>query len=304
LRIGSHTNRTFLLRLARLKKIIAMLKLNNFKLVLNTVEDFFEQDKIRIAYTSKKGLQLFGLAKDITYDSMVSGEFREPHFKDLVDLLLKENYNCLDLGANFGSHAMLMATKCKRGRIFAFEPQSLVFQCLTLNVYLNNFLNITPINMAVGFGTGNLVSMEQIRADVEEVNSGFSRLVDSQGFHKAITLAIDDLVLPRISFIKMDIQGSELQAFQGMKALLMRDRPIVFFEVEEVHLTFRGATVVELFNEISKNNFVIYRIENEYPSDHLAIPAEKVGDFESIISKSLVGKIIAKVKRIESGAQN
>ena len=95
-----------------------MLKLNNFKLVLNTVEDFFEQDKIRIAYTNIKGLQLFGLAKDITYDSMVLGEFREPHFKDLVDLLLQENYNCLDLGANFGSHSMLMATKCREGRIF------------------------------------------------------------------------------------------------------------------------------------------------------------------------------------------
>jgi FkbM family methyltransferase len=224
---------------------------------------------------------------------MKTGIPREPHFDEIVNSILNEEDNCLDLGANHGSHTKILAEVCSKGRIFAFEPQSLVSQLLNLNIYLNNCPNVVCFNLAVGPNTGEIVNIEQIVSSVENVNSGWSRLKNTPSLHRVITVAIDDLELPRISFIKMDIQGSELDALKGMKKVLTNDRPYIFFEVEEVHLVFRGTDKTELLSELRNNNYLIYRIETEYPSDHLAVPCEKKQYFESLMLAKPIGFPIA-----------
>jgi FkbM family methyltransferase len=291
------SNYLIIRRLNKVIRVFRRLNTNNLKIILKLIEDFFEDEFIKMHQTTLNGKKLFGIERDITYEAMVTDSFREPHFKELVEILLGTQDNCLDLGANFGTHTMLMSSICNKGRVYSFEPQSLVFQCLSLNIYLNKISNVSLFNFAVTSHSGDLMNIEQIRGSVEQVNSGFSRLVDTSSLHKATTLALDDLTLPKIDFIKMDIQGSELSAIRGMQKLLSRDRPIMFFEIENVHLVFRGTTALELLDEIECNDFIVYRIENDYPSDHLAVPAEKISDFEAIIAESAVSKIIVKVNR-------
>lgn len=287
----------FIRRLNKAFRVFRRLNTNNLKIVLKLIEDFFEEESIKMSQTTLNGKTLFGIERDITYNSMVTDTFREPHFKELANILLGAQDNCLDLGANFGTHTMLMSAICNKGRVYSFEPQSLVFQCLSLNVYLNKISNVSLFNFAVTSHSGDLINIEQIKGDVEQVNSGFSRLIDTSSLHKATTLALDDLTLPKINFIKMDIQGSELSAIRGMQKLLSRDRPIMFFEVENVHLVSRGTTALELLDEIERNDFIVYRIENEYPCDHIAVPVEKITEFEAIIAKSAVSKIVVQVNQ-------
>jgi FkbM family methyltransferase len=260
------------------------------------VENYFEEAAISIATKEINGVTLYGIERDITYEAMIANEFREPHFKIISDLILQEDDNCLDLGANFGSHSLVMSNICKRGLIYAFEPQSVVFQCLTLNVHINKIRNVRLFNLAVDQITGRELGIEQIRTSSELVNSGYSRLVDSSLSNKVLTIALDDMDLPKIDFVKMDIQGSELSAVKGMKRILHSDQPIIFFEVEKVHLEFRKASSEELFNILNSMGYSIYRIENEYPSDHLAIPAEKRVMFAEKIVNHDIGKIMQKIK--------
>lgn len=285
-------------RMHRLFTVVMKVRINNVKKLLEIIEDYFEDAAIKISTRKVNDFIFYGIERDITYEAMIANEFREPHFKIITGLMLQESNNCLDLGANFGSHSLVMSNICKTGLIYAFEPQSVVFQCLTLNVHLNKIKNIRIFNLAIDEITGREVGIEQIRTSSAQVNSGYSRILDSSLSHKVLTIALDDMDLPKIDFVKMDIQGSELSAVKGMKRILLSDQPIIFFEVEKAHLEFRKASSKELFMILSNLGYSIYRIENEYPSDHLAIPAGKRIMFEEKIVDHEIGKILKKIEAL------
>jgi FkbM family methyltransferase len=47
---------------------------------------------------------------------------------------------------------------------------------------------------------------------------------------------LDDLDLPRVHFVKLDIEGAELLAIHGARSLLERDRPIIMCELHRRQL--------------------------------------------------------------------
>jgi hypothetical protein len=59
----------------------------------------------------------------------------------------------------------------------------------------------------------------------------------------------------RIDLIKMDIEGSELNALRGAEALLARDRPVLLLEAEEESLSLRGASLTELLDWMAARNY-------------------------------------------------
>lgn len=283
---------TYVKRVKRLMLLISKLKPHNLKVIGKIIENIFKNDEIAITNQAINGTRIFGIERDILFDTMVTGSFREPHFEEIARLLLKRDYNCLDLGANIGSHTLLLASLCNEGRIYAFEPQSIVFQCLSLNVYLNGMVNVVPINLAVDSQTGKKVGIEEILCSPENINSGYSRIMDSAKLNVCLTVSIDDLKLPKIEFVKMDIQGSELNALKGMPHLIAKDRPYFFFELEDKHLSMRGTNALELLTQFVRLGYVVFRVESNYPADHLAIPIEKREYFETAIHNSkLVGML-------------
>lgn len=280
--------------------MLSRLRISNLKDVFFAMESRLEESNIRVVRGKIGADIIYGIEKDITYESMISGEFREPHFQTLVNLLLDEKSNCLDLGANLGSHTLRLARCCPKGVIYSFEPQSLVFQCLTLNIFLNNLSNVVTFNLAVDTVTGEEVNIEAFLTSVQEINTGYSRITKQHSNSKSLTISLDDLSFPKLDFIKMDIQGSELNALKGMKNLVLRDRPIIFFEVEDVHLEFRESSRKELFESFQKLRYIIYRIETVYPSDHLAIPIEKQIEIEAKFAKATIGHQMRLIQNISA----
>ena len=281
-------------RLKRLMLIVRRIKPRNLKEVIQTIEDI-QNDEIIVVNQEVNRTRIFGIKRDVIFDAMVTENFREPHFEVIARLLLKQDDNCLDLGANIGSHTLLLASLCSEGRIYAFEPQNIVFQCLSLNIYVNGVENVVPINLAVDSVTGKKVGMEKILCSPENINTGYSRIIDSTKLNGCLTISIDDFKLPKIGFVKMDIQGSELNALKGMPNLISRDRPYFFFEVEEKHLRMRGTDALTLITEFITMGFVVYRIESNYPTDHLAVPIERRHYFESAINESKLAEILTEI---------
>jgi len=134
----------------------------------------------------------------------------------------------LDVGANIGAHTIPMAQLVgPAGSVYAFEPQRIVFQILCGNVALNELSNVQTLQWAVGHAAG-VTKVAPLDYGAENNFGGLS-LGGDKGEEVAL-VAIDDLNLPRLRLLKVDIEGMELNAIMGAAATIERCRPILFVE--------------------------------------------------------------------------
>jgi len=174
----------------------------------------------------------------------------------------------LDIGANFGYNSVLMAKKTGlNGKLFAFEPQRLLFQQLNANLVLNDIQNAYTYNLALGNESGQVLTMEPI--DYQQACVNLGALSIGSGGETIKTTKLDDLEIGRIDFIKLDAQGYEKFIMQGAENTIKKYMPTIFIEIEEHHLQKFGVTTDEIYELISSFGYQIYKIQNDWPYDHI-----------------------------------
>ncbi len=134
----------------------------------------------------------------------------------------------IDVGANLGAHTVPLAQLVgPTGVVIAFEPQRILFQILCGNVALNELANVH----ALPFGVGRAAGSTKVPAlDYRGANNfGGLSLGGAQG-EDVTVIALDQLGLPRVKLIKIDVEGMELDVLLGAKATLARCRPILYVE--------------------------------------------------------------------------
>ncbi len=201
----------------------------------------------------------------------------EKHFLALVKKLVKEKDYVVDMGANLGYHTLTLAQQVgNQGRVYAFEPQRITFQQLNCNVFLNKLDNVYTYNAALG-ETDGFAYIEQVDY-YKEVPGSFGTNIGNTSLSLAATgdkiprIALDSLNLPKLNFVKIDIQGCELLALTGAKNTLLKHKPVLFVEIEEHHLVKFKTTPKMLIKFIKQLGYQMFQIKNEYPVDHLCLP--------------------------------
>lgn len=205
----------------------------------------------------------------------------EPHFYQLTKNVIKEGSICLDCGANLGYHTVCLSRQVgPSGKVVSFEPLRLIFQQLNGNVFLNNLRNVTCINAALG-NANRYIQMDSVNFDASFVNIGGTKIGNGGDIVEMIKL--DDVVTDGVDFVKIDVQGSEVMLLEGAQTLIKNSRPIMFVEVEENWLRCFGYSSETLLNKLLSMDYILVRIKNKYPCDHIAIPREKIGQMDNII---------------------
>ena len=128
----------------------------------------------------------------------------------------------LDIGANMGSHCVQFKHHFPELEIYAFEPYLENYQLLLQNT--KRYDDVKCFNVGVGSRT-SIVHFN----DGHKNNSGVVRVVRDSN-NPNIVLSLDNLILPKVSFIKIDVEGHELACMQGMTNLLKRDKPLIWLE--------------------------------------------------------------------------
>jgi len=133
----------------------------------------------------------------------------------------------LDIGANIGLYSIRVALAGLTSRVTAFEPDRRNLQQLGANILLNRLTGkITVVDKAVSAQSGSVGFQP-----ASERSTGQSQVVGEGGV--AIdAVALDDFIIAsdqRI-FAKIDIEGHELSALQGMRRLIAGNR--VFLQIE------------------------------------------------------------------------
>ena len=129
----------------------------------------------------------------------------------------------LDIGANIGSHCLQFKENFPNLEIYAFEPFPENFNLLKQNTQRYN--DVKCFNLGIG-SHNSIVHFD----DGHEFNSGVVSVVEHSN-NPNIVLALDTFNFHKqVDFIKIDIEGHELSAFEGMEDLLITDRPLVWLE--------------------------------------------------------------------------
>jgi FkbM family methyltransferase len=166
-------------------------------------------------------------------DFLRNGQFYEKFFMAILTNIISKDKNMMDIGANIGLWSITYSTILYRNcKIFAFEPQEKIYNCLKKNKLLNNAQNIITYNF--GLSDTNTTHYMNVSYD-QQTNFGSIKInVPDTNISDTNTIKIecrigDELNLQNIGFIKIDIEGHELQAIKGLKNTILTYKPIIIF---------------------------------------------------------------------------
>lgn len=191
----------------------------------------------------------------------------EPQDTALVQKLLGPEMTFVDVGANWGYYTLLAAHLVgQRGRVVSFEPDPRLFPLLMENIEYNGLANVSALQVAAADKAGALILSGY---DTNGDNYGLSRLVEREQTNatsfqvqaRSIDIVLNELELDYIDLLKMDIEGAEDMALQGMIDGLSRHRfRRVLLELHPTMLGERGVkpqSILDLMSSMGYNGWWI-----------------------------------------------
>ena len=195
------------------------------------------------------------------------GAFR-PEVSKLINRMLRPGQVAIDIGANVGMHSVVMANRVgPTGHVVVFEPDPHPMGRLRRNMALNGIDWVTTVEAAVSARSevrsfylhddsiGNFANASLVAANVGKETSSVQMQVVS------IDEWMRDNPLPRVDLIKLLAQGEEFNALQGMRGLIERDRPKIFFLYEPSYWHRQGLELMDAVKFFADHGYGVQEVE-------------------------------------------
>lgn len=154
------------------------------------------------------------------------------HFYSETQLLRHANFiiprrAVIDVGSNVGNHAIFYAAHTPAERVYVFEPNPAARTVLEKNVALNGLDNV--VMDFARYGLGKESANGSVFAPAHNLGAG--RLVAEEDGEIEIR-RLDDFNLKNVAFVKIDVEGMEIEVLDGAVATLRRNRAVLAVEVD------------------------------------------------------------------------
>ncbi|WP_426609127.1 FkbM family methyltransferase [Bradyrhizobium sp. McL0616] len=148
----------------------------------------------------------------------------------------------IDCGANIGVHSIEWASSMTGwGSVIAIEAQERIYYALAGNIAINNCFNALAVHAAVSSESGTMQipnpnyftasSFGSLELRPRPSNEFIGQPIDYADNTVLIRkMTLDELNLPRVDFIKIDIEGMEMEALVGARETIKAYRPILLIE--------------------------------------------------------------------------
>ena len=163
----------------------------------------------------------FILPGDTHYFGFLSG-VHERHITNLIHKVVNSGDVCIDVGANIGYFATMMAARCgTSGQVLAFEPVPETFAYLARNARLaeTKCQQIIPMQQALSAKIGSLSLVRHSHSTLNEVRipSTPTDFITDPNHVESTTLdhVINERQLNSISLVKIDVEGHEWPVIEG-----------------------------------------------------------------------------------------
>lgn len=158
----------------------------------------------------------------------------EEKFLSFLERHLSRRGVMLDIGANVGNHSLYLHDTFKN--VYAFEPNPVALEKLKLHIAKNSLENITTFPVGLS-DVAETLSFES----PPSTNLGMGRFLRTDqeipGTTKVLQLRteIGDRILldhgiEGVDFIKIDVEGFEIEVMRGLRNTIQRDKPVIAFE--------------------------------------------------------------------------
>ena len=255
----------------------------NFKIVIRTIARRYPiHRKIKKLYPYIKETayrrgrnNYFTLSdeKDITFFLPHRGDYIQQqiiltHSFYELDLLqkVKNDINSdsvvIDVGSNIGNHAVYFGKIASARKIYSFEPNKVAFDVLKVNIDLNGLSTKTQLyNFALGSKSGKAeISIDGRIYD----NLGYTILRESvTGEIEIKSLDELNIIENKIDFIKIDVEGFEIEVLKGALLTIQKYLPIIWVESFD-------DKYISVENFLTENGYVLR--ESLPNSNHIFIP--------------------------------
>lgn len=204
---------------------------------------------------------------------------------ELVRQFLLQAKTFIDVGANIGLYCLVAAKEIgPTGKIVAYEPQPDCCDVLKHTVNLNNWEErfwVQPVALGAASSVNPLYlagSGSTLDDDFNDNHSTQSILVDVDTLDNQIL----QLGLDRVDFIKIDVEGVELQVLQGAEKTIKEQTPVIFVEIADRirGRNYKNKNYQPTLRWLQAHGYVIYKCTEDFrlkevglksQSDHLAM---------------------------------
>ena len=172
----------------------------------------------------------FNIALDLLNRPITNCHYESSLIEWCVDQLVQSDKNFVDIGAHIGTWSWVAAKKAKH--TYSFECNPHVYNCLCANIGLKGLSHkTTTYNTALS--DKNELSTYYFRSD-DGGGNGLVRLNENDDKLNKLTVTtkkLDDYDISNIGFMKIDVEGAELNVLKGAtKTLMESDYPKFIFE--------------------------------------------------------------------------
>lgn len=196
----------------------------------------------------------------------------------------------LDCGANIGVHTLEWAKHMQGwGQVMAFEAQERIFYALAGNIALNNCFNAQALWAAVGETVGEIgvpvpnylkpASFGSLEIRKTARTEFIGQSIDYDRLVRTHMISIDSLEFDRLDFLKIDIEGMEMEALRGAQQTIARHKPQMLIEKIKT-------SEDQLTKFLMERGYTLFPIDINVLAVHESDPAVKMIRIEQATKRS------------------
>ncbi len=164
----------------------------------------------------------------------IYGEWSEAEVR-LFAQILRPGDVVVEAGSNIGTHTVPISKMVgESGRVHAFEGARTTHHLLCANLALNECFNVHAHGKAVGATRGRLpfpVLDPRLQNNFGGVSPALVQHMPNVPVEQVEAIPIDDLDLDRLTLVKSDIEGGEIDLLRGAQRTIARLRPVLYLEI-------------------------------------------------------------------------